>query len=69
MKRYNWMKEVGLSRKPAVVGADGSWWVDITGPEYAGDPVRNVLAMVAADRNLRLLQVNWSTRKVQVRPF
>jgi hypothetical protein len=69
MKRYDWMKEVGLSRKPVAVGPDGSWWLDITGPAYSGDPVRNVLAIEAAQRDLRLLQVNWSTRKARVRPF
>jgi hypothetical protein len=65
----DWTKEVNLSRKPVVVAADGSWWVDITGPECGGDPVRNHLAMVAAYRGLKVLQVNWFSRKVQVRPF
>jgi hypothetical protein len=64
----DWTKEVNLSRKPVVVGADGSWWVDITGPSYSGDPVRNVLATVAALRGLEVLQVNWYSRRVQVRP-
>ena len=65
----DWTKEVNLSRKPVVVGADGSWWVDITGPAYTGDPVRNVLTVVAASRGLHVLQVNWWSRKVQVRPL
>ena len=65
----DWTKEVNLSRTPVVVGVDGSWWVDITGPECSGDPVRNHLAMVAAYRGLKVLQVNWFARKVQVRPF
>jgi hypothetical protein len=65
----DWTKRINLSSKPALVGKDGTWWVDITGPEYDGDPVRNHLAMVAAYRGLKVLQVNWFTRKVQVRPF
>ena len=68
MKGFDWTKEVGLSRKPVLVGADGSWWVDITGPAYSGDPVRNVLTKEAAGRNLQVIQVNWYSRRVQVRP-
>ena len=65
----DWTKQIDLSGKPALVGKDRTWWVDITGPEYDGDPVRNHLAMVAAHRGLKVLQVNWFARKVQVRPF
>ena len=65
----DWTKQINLSRKPALVGKDGTWWVDITGPEYAGDPVRNHLAIQAAGRGLKVLQVNWWSRKVQVRPL
>ena len=65
----DWTKQINLSRKPALVGKDGTWWVDITGPECSGDPVRNHLAFVAAYRGLKVLQVNWFARKVQVRPL
>ena len=62
----DWTKQIDLSRKPAVVGKDGTWWVDITGPEFAGDAVRNVLVVKAAARGLHLVGVNWWTRKAQV---
>jgi hypothetical protein len=65
----DWTKEVDLSRKPAIVGKDGTWWVDITGPAHSGDPVKAVLTVKAAARGLHLVGVNWWTRKAQVTVF
>ena len=62
----DWTNAIDLSRKPTVVGKDGTWWLDITGPTFSGDPVRTVLIGQAALRGLRILQVNWHSRKVQV---
>jgi hypothetical protein len=65
----DWTKAIDLSRKLTSVSKDGTWWLDITGPAHSGDPVRAILDGQAAFRGLRVLQVNWYTRKAQVTVF
>jgi hypothetical protein len=65
----DWTKQIDLSRKPTIVGKDGTWWLDITGPAHSGDPVKAVLTVKAAARGLHLVGVNWWTRKAQVTVF